>query len=160
MRVPDKLIAEVLQEVVDKYLIPRFEALGMNATGKWIQGIEIDVQNGVGYIKGEHYTAQLVFGRRPQPKTHEERVKWAYWMVTYVKDFQDWLQVRGLTEHGFAIAYKLDKEGTTWYKKGGSNLLEILEEPTTMNYIYERIGSYYQIAIATELRRQAQEAFA
>lgn len=152
-RKPDELIKETLDEVIDKFLIPRFMQLGMNATGNWLRQLETDVIDGVGYIKGEHYTEQLVFGRKggtlPPPKAIERWVNAK--LGVYGKE---------AVSMSWAIAKKIEREGTTWYKKGGSDLLEVLEEPTTLNYIYEKIGNFYKLEIANELRRQAKEAFA
>ena len=147
VKLKDETIKEVLDEVVDKFLIPRFMQLGMKATGKWLESLEVEADNGVGYIKGEHYTEQLVFGRRggsnPPIKPLMEWVKAKF-------RISDEKQVRSIA---FAVQKKIAKEGTTWHKKGGSNLLEVLEEESTKDYIRERVGVFYRLQIQEQLIR-------
>jgi hypothetical protein len=56
MKIPDSKITEVMQGVIDNFLKPKFIALGMNATGKWLEALQPYAENGIGYIKGMDYT--------------------------------------------------------------------------------------------------------
>lgn len=150
MNPPKDLIEQTLQEVVDKFLIPRFMMLGMKATGQWLQSLEVVAMENKGVIKGEKYTEQLVFGRRPGA-------------LPPVSAIEKWVNAKlGIygeeaTSMAWAISKKIAAEGTIWYKKGGSNLLEVLEEPATVNYIYQKIGGWYRLQVANELRRYAKQ---
>ncbi len=40
----------------------------------------------------------------------------------------------------FGIAKKMEKEGTSWYRKGGSDLLEVLYSPEVIKFIQQELG--------------------
>lgn len=66
--VPQNTILKIMQEVVDKFLIPKFDSYGMEATGEWRRNLEVKAGQNVGYINGRHYSEQLALGRRPGKK--------------------------------------------------------------------------------------------
>ena len=135
----------ILKDVIRLYLIPKHEALGQKATGNWINKLE--VQGNV--IRGEKYTEQLVYGRRPGKRPP-------------ITPIENWVNAKfGIsgqqaTSFAFAIANKIAKEGTTWHQKGGSDLLEVLETNEVQNYINQRLGSYLETEITLQIQRQLQ----
>lgn len=147
--IDDNKIREVMQGVIDGYLIPRFVQNGMNASGEWIHSLQADAVNGVGYIRGKHYTIQLVNGRAPGK-------------IPPINPLQQWVSNKlgiggqeGLSI-AFAIAKKIEKEGTDYYPEG-TDLLEVFNSPEVRNYVYNEIGAYLSGQIRTEIVRSARE---
>lgn len=143
--IDDNKIREVMQGVIDQFLIPRFVQLGMNASGKWIHSLQADAINGVGYIKGVDYTFYLVNGRAPGNRPP-------------ISPLQEWvgnkLGIYGTEGRSiaFAIATKIEREGTDYYPEG-TDLLEVLNSEIVQNYIYNEIGAYFNGQLETEIKR-------
>ncbi len=145
-------IDNVLQKVIDNFLIPRFHELKMNASGEWLNSLEIAIGNDEGKIRGRQYSEQLAKGRKPGS-------------IPPIRQLERWVNLKlGISgpeakSMAFAIAKKIEKEGTSWYKKGGSDLIEVLSEPRTIQFIQEELGAIAQVRIADTLLRNAQEIF-
>lgn len=155
-------IERIIQGVVDTFLIPRFRELGMNATGQWLDSLEVksevDENFGIGVIRGAKYSEQLAYGRRPNKnQSHDELRRWAYGMANFNPEFMAWLQVRGLTEYGVEVAYTIAKNGTTWYQKGGTDLIEILQSQEVIDYINSEISNYLRAGAEAEIVRITKE---
>lgn len=152
-------ILSVIRGVVDEFLIPRFKELNMNASGEWINSLEIEARgNNEAVIRGRDYTYYLVRGRGPnQDQSPEALRRWAVWAGnTFIKE---WVRNKGLSANPIAVAMAIAKKGTTWKRKGGSDLLEVLIEPQTVNYIEERVRAIVQPRIIEALQRNAEDAF-
>lgn len=150
MLIPQEEILKIMDEVVELFLIPRFKELNMNASGEWLENIKTRSDDKAGYIDGREYTEQLVYGRKPgkmPPIAPIER-----W-VNFKLGIQG-VQARGMA---FAIATKIKNEGTTWFQKGGSNLLEVLDEPATIDYISKRAKDYLEISVSLKIKRNIEE---
>lgn len=136
-------------EVVQLFLIPRFRELDMNATGEWLQSLEVQTAGDSVTIRGRHYSEQLAKGREPGK-------------MPPVNAIERWVNAKiGFSGSdgramAWAIAKKIQKEGTTWYQKGGSDLIEVLEEPQTVEYVQNQLAGILQIRIADNLVRTAQ----
>ena len=110
-------IEDILWGVVREILIPKFISLGMNASGEWIQSLEVRGDE----IWGRHYTVQLVQGRSPgRMPPPSALARWA--QVKLGVSAEDSIGV------GWAIAKKIEKEGTNYYPQG-TDLLEVLGKP-------------------------------
>src|SRR5690606_25755217 len=158
----EKAIAETMTWVVDTILIPHFMSLGLNATGEWVANVGTRVEKNKGIISGRKYTEQLVWGRKPMNEgnaTHEEKAKWAAGMANYNPKFEQWLRARGLTEYGFQVAYKIADVGTEIYKNGGTDLLEILEAPETIDKINAHLGQQLSVNVQLFLEREIVKAW-
>lgn len=161
MTVPAHIIDEVITEVVNIFLIPKFMELGMNATGNWRESVEVKVQGNSGEIYAPKYTEQLVWGRRPNQDQSPEAIRrWAYGMANFNDEFKAWLRARGLEDYGIQIAYRIAENGTSWYQKGGSDLLEVLQTQEVADYISNRIGSYVFKSVELDLIRETEKVFA
>ena len=142
----------ILQKVIDNFLIPRFNELKMNASGEWLASLEIEIGNDDGKIRGRDYSEQLAQGRRPgkaPPIRHLEK-----WVNAK-------LGISGTeaTSIAFAISKKIAKEGTSWYKKGGTDLIEVLSEPKTIQFMQEELIAIAQVRVAENLQRNAEQVF-
>ncbi|MGL5233832.1 MAG: hypothetical protein ACRC8Z_03620 [Empedobacter falsenii] len=145
-------IEAVLQKVIDNFLIPRFRELDMNATGEWLSSLEVESGNDNGKIRGRDYSEYLTKGRRPGglPPINQ-LVKWVNAKLG--------IYGQEATSAAWAISKKIQKEGTSWYKKGGSDLLEVLEEPKTIQFIQDELGAIATVKITEQLQRNAINAF-
>src|SRR5690554_2989055 len=132
--VPESLINEVLADVVEMYLKPKFIELGMNASGQWIRSLEVRTLLNRGEIWGMDYTQYLVNGRRPGNRPPiAPLVEWVQNKFGYVG--------QQATSTAFAVANKIAKESTEYYPDG-TVLLEVLNSREVMEFINERIGEY------------------
>lgn len=142
-------IEYVLLKVVDLFLIPRYKQLGMETTGEWERSLEVVPNTYSGTIRGRHYSQQLALGRKPGK-------------APPVRPLQLWAMKKfGMAERealgmAFALSKKIAKEGTSWYRKGGSNLLEVLEEPKTLDFIESELSAIATARLAENLIRNAQ----
>ena len=142
----------ILQKVIDDFLIPRFNELGMNATGEWLESLEIEIGNDDGKIRGRNYSEQLAKGREPGK-------------MPPVSQIERWVNAKlGIsgseaTSIAWAISKKIAKEGTTWYKKGGTDLIEVLSEPKTIQFIQEQLSAILTVRVSERLQRNTQEIF-
>ena len=155
----DEDVAAVLQGVIDEFLIPKFKELNMNASGKWIASLETERRGtNEGVIRGIDYSYYLVNGRGANKDQSLEGLrKWAVWAGnTFIKD---WVKAKGLTANPIAVAMSIAKKGTTWKRKGGSDLLEVLESPEVQRYVAERFKMIITPRVAEEMRRNISEAF-
>lgn len=149
----DELLEKELLQIVDELKRKHIE-LGQRATGNWVNSLEVVVSNGKGIIYGTDYTQYIVKGRPPNnDKSHEALRTFAGGMVYKNEHFQEWLKIRGQEEHGFAIAYKIGKEGTKSYSSGGTDLIDSVITDQRIKEIYQNIGSKLRVKIAENLRR-------
>ena len=154
---PKKSIDETMEWIVSDILIPHFMALGLNASGEWVQNLNTRVEGDVGIINGRKYTEQLVWGRKPMKEgnaTHKEKAKWAAGMANYNPKFKEWLRIRGLTEYGFQVAYKIADVGTEIYRNNGTDLLEVLNKPENIRRINEYLGNRLKTDAILFIQRQ------
>lgn len=157
--ITDEDVAAVLQGVIDEFLIPKFKELNMNASGKWIASLETE-RRGVneGVIRGMDYSYWLAKGRGAnQDQSPEGLRRWAVWAGnTFIKD---WVRNKGISADPIAVAMSIAKKGTSWKRKGGSDLLEVLESPEVEKYVAERFKRIITPRVAEELRRNISDAF-
>lgn len=147
--IPSNVIQDALNKAID-VLIEKHRDLGMETTGQWIRSLEGITGHNSGVIRGAKYTKQLVFGREPGKRPP-------------ISPIEDWVKVkfglsgREATSAAFAVANKIASEGTTWYQQGGSDLLEVLEDPEVVGTFFNQIGAYLTVSIVEELTRDLKE---
>lgn len=140
--VPDEVILQTMQEVIDTFLIPKFVALGMNASGQWISSLEARVVNGRGEIWGRDYTYYLVNGRAPGKRPPIAP------LISWV-GHKFGLSGAAAISAAFAVAKKIEQEGTEYYPNG-TDLLQVLTSPDVSTFVYNRYG----VQIAAQARLQ------
>lgn len=139
--VPEDLIRETINEVVERFLKPKFIELGMNASGRWLTSVSVESMPNVGEIKGKDYTKFLSDGRGPNKDQSDEALhKWAKWAAATV--IKDWARQKGIDpRYTFPIAYSIAKNGTKYYPNG-TDLLNILNSTEVTTFIDDKIGTY------------------
>lgn len=137
---------EVLEQelnLIKVELVQRHNELGMRASGKWASSLSENVEaiksRIIGSVEGENYTSQLIYGRKPGKfppiKSIEE------WIVAKPIAIADNISISTLA---FLIARKIAKEGTKYYKQGGTNLIEEIITPKRIQRIINRV---YQLNV-------------
>lgn len=146
MRIPDEKITEIMTEVINRFLIPKFIELGMNASGKWLETLHGYGENGIGYIKGMNYTKFLADGRAPgKMPPIEPLVQWVgHKFGVYGNEARS---------AAFAIAKKIEREGTDYYPDG-TDLVEILSSEEVRQFVYGQFTGFIRLEVANELKRR------
>jgi hypothetical protein len=156
--IPDSEIKRVLVRVVDKFLIPKFRELGMNASGNWLRSVDVWVRDGLGIIEGPDYTEYLVRGRGPNYNQHPEAIM--AWAVGYgLNVIKKWADDKGIMVNPIGVAYNIATEGTSWYKQGGTDLVEVLQSDEVLDFINKEIGDFVVGQITLELQRDISKLF-
>lgn len=150
--IADENIIEVMQGVIDNFLKPKFIELGMNASGEWLSSLEARAIEGRGEIWGRDYTYYLVNGRaggkRP-PITP---------LVSWVGNKLGIYGKEGLSV-AFAVAKKIEKEGTDYYPDG-TDLLEVLESREVTQYVYTQFQIQIAGQVEAQIKRNLKQIFA
>jgi len=141
-------VEPIVREVINRFLIPKFRELGMPASGQWER--ELEARGNA--IWGMDYTEYLVQGRPPNADQSPDAIRrWAVWAgSTFIKD---WAQAKGVNAPPIAIAYKIARDGTTWYPDG-SDLLEVLYSQEVTDYISEELGKILVFKVKEEFKRE------
>lgn len=126
-------------EAIRKDLIIRYNELGMRASGDFEKAeVLIDEKQTKlsASILGQKYTEQLVYGR-------------ANGKMPPVQAIEKWIVEKGLTpiEKGltvsslaFLIARKIAKEGTRYFRQGGTDLISSVVTPERLDKIINQVG--------------------
>lgn len=140
--IEEKDVIEALNEVIEKYLKPKFISLGMNASGQWLDSLEVLYDNGQGQIWGADYSYYLAKGRKGGSMPP---------ITPLIKWVNDKFGISGkeAKSFAFAIAKKIEREGTDYYPNG-TDLLEVLESKEVMDFLSER----FKIQIGLNLQKQ------
>ncbi len=144
-----KELDKIVQEFKDKHL-----SLGMKASGKWIESLEVEVIEVDGIIKANikanDYTKYLTKGR-PNGKRPP---------ITPIKD---WVRNKfgisgkqGLSI-AFAVAKKIEKSGTTWHQKGGSDLIDGVLTKSRIEELESAIQTVIIEKISSDIKRKLKE---
>lgn len=121
-------------EAIKNDLIAKHLDLRMKASGRWINSLEIiSVQNNVKLL-GEKYTDQLVYGRRGGT-------------MPPVSAIEQWIKDKGIvsniptTSLAWAIAKKIQKDGTRYFQQGGTDLVSSVITEKRIQQIINKVGN-------------------
>jgi hypothetical protein len=133
-------------------LIEKHNELGMRSSGKWTESLNTVVEKGDGFYRattyGIHYTKQLVYGREPGK-------------FPPIKSIEDWIKNKGIkfleseikiSSLAFLIARKIAREGTEYYKKGGTDLVSSIYTPERIQEIIDKVSRIDLDFIILDLR--------
>lgn len=159
IRIPDELIIQTIQGVIDNFLKPKFISLGMSASGKWLETLEARVNNGNGEIWGQDYTYWLNNGRLPNKDQSPDKLKaWSYWYGINV--IKPWAQSKGIVfDNPIAVAYSIARKGTKSRPERIGFLEEILNSSEVLNYIYSQLQEGITVEINKILIKQLNDNF-
>ena len=126
--------------------------LGMKASGRWIESIEVVATPVSGTILGEHYTEFLVDGRGPGKYPPIDVIrKWILDKGVRVRDIS-------INSLAFLIARKIHKEGTKYFKQGGTDLIDAVITPQRIQRIIDRVGNQMMLFLVELISRKFKEA--
>ena len=146
--VEDSEIEKIIDGVIRLFLIPKFRELGMQASGEW----EANVQARKNEIWGRDYTEYLALGRPPNNDQDEDAIRrWVGWAGSTI--LAKWVVDKGLNINPYAVAYKIAREGTSYYPEG-TDLLEVLESREVAEYIMDQLRDLVVLSITTEFQNQ------
>lgn len=151
-KIPDEVIIQTMQGVIDLFLKPKFISLGMNATGQWLSSLEARAVNSNGEIWGMDYTYWLANGRKPGTAPPISAL--LPWVTA--KFGIGGNEAKGIA---FAVANKIKAEGTNYYPEG-TDLLEVLNSPECKAYVTEQLQTWFTIEISKVLKKQLDDNFA
>lgn len=134
----------IISKVVDNYLIPKFHELNMNASGEWLGALSVKgVNQNRGEIWGKDYTKYLENGRAggsmPPISALEKWVNDKFGIFGKEAKSRAW-----------AVAKKIEKEGTRFYPQG-TDLIKVLSEPNCTAFIQNEMNIIYKIRLQERL---------
>ena len=145
----DETIQKSLEIELDK-LIEDLKAkhieLGQKATGNWIDSLTQKTTQTKGTLYAQDYTQFLTKGRPPGKRPP-------------ITPLEKWVQVKlGLSGRqalgaAFAIANKIEAEGTTIFKQGGTDLVDGVITKNRIQEITDNIGQDITTSIAKQILR-------
>ena len=152
MQIPNEDIISIMDAVVEQFLIPKFNELNMNASGEWLESLETEARDNVGVIRGRDYSEWLAKGRGPGGMPPVSQIE--LWV-----NHKLGLYGSEATSAAWGIAKTIQAEGTTWYKQGGTDLLEVLESPEVIAFIQEKYRGAIQLQVKIAFERNLKEIF-
>jgi hypothetical protein len=108
--------------------------LGMKASGRWLDSLEVQVSDDNAKLLANNYTRQLVNGR-------------AGGSFPPIESIKQWIQDKGIQSDipvsslAFLIARKIAREGTEYFKQGGTDLVESVITPQRIQRIIDLVGN-------------------
>ena len=137
-------IEQLIWLVVNQFLIPKFNELGMKASGQWLDALSVKVNGNRGEIWGTDYTQYLVNGLRPSFVPIKALEKWV--------NHKFGIYGREAVSVAFAVQKKISEKGTTWYPHG-TDLLEVLESNECQQFINLKSSEFYLKSVSLEIVR-------
>lgn len=123
----------IKQDLIDKHI-----QLGMKASGDWINSLDVQTKGLSGIIYGKPYTEQLVNGR-PSGK------------FPPISAIKQWIEDKNITPFdkisisslAFLIARKIAREGTNYFKQGGTDLVSSVITPERIQRIIDNVSEFH-----------------
>ncbi len=150
---------EILQEEFDSLksdLIQRHRDLGMKASGLWESELAIEIEQSDGRMTarlyGLSYTEQLVFGRKPGKFPPIKAIE--QWIIDKGISLENNIKASSLA---FLIARKIAKEGTKYFRDGGTDLIESVITPERIQAIISRVREIDVVTMTNGLINQLKE---
>ena len=161
--ITEEEIKQITLEIVDLFLKPEFTRRGHNASGNWMNSLDVRVQmtdtGFSSFIMAPDYTYYLIFGRGPNKDQSPEGIKhFVGWAGQYL--FGPWARQKGINANPYAIAYTIAKEGTREYRMGDHTFLNVLENSEVRAYLNNRVTGFISARIAGTLRTEMQKTAA
>lgn len=122
----------IKQDIIDNY-----RELGMEASGKWINELEVEVEDENAKLVGAKYTEQLVYGRKPGTFPPVEDIKQWIYDKGIVNNIKGNISVSSLA---FLIARKIARVGTKYFQEGGTDLVRSVITPERIQRIINLVG--------------------
>lgn len=133
-------------EAIKDDLIYKHIELGMKASGNWIDSLNVQTKGLSGVLYGEPYTEQLVNGRESGKFPPVASI------IQWIKDKNitpfDKISISSLA---FLIARKIAKEGTKYFKDGGTDLVNSVITPERIQMILDKVSDFQINSFLSEI---------
>lgn len=126
-------LEKIKQDLIDKHI-----ELGMKASGNWVNSLNVQTVGLSGIIYGEKYTEQLVNGRPNGKFPPISAIK--QWIIDKNITPFDKISISSLA---FLIARKIAKEGTKYFKQGGTDLVSSVITPERVQMIIDKVSDFH-----------------
>lgn len=129
----------------------RHIALGMKASGQFIDSLEVVQRGDRVSLLGVDYTYYLVNGRKAGKFPPIATIK--KWIV----DKGIASRIRGeisVSSLAFLIARKIAREGTEYFKKGGTDLVSSVFTPERIQEIIDKVGAELTLTFVGQIRKE------
>lgn len=153
-----KDILQIELEKIRQELIQKHIQLGMKASGDWINSVEVQTsgsdKGASGVIRANHYTRQLVEGRPPtsNPSPGSPTLKEAIEKWIYDKGIQPLEANMKISSLAFLIARKIHREGTEYFKQGGTDLVDSVITPERIQRIISKVTEFHVSRVVSEVK--------
>jgi hypothetical protein len=150
-------VAKILKdelELLKTELIKEYDSLGMRASGKWADGLEVQASEATGKIIGLDYSQQLEFGRRAGKFPPREAI-------------EQWIRDKGLASRiegqisistlAFLIARKIAREGWKREQFGGVELISKVVTAERIQKILDKVGSSFRTRFTSEIINELKQ---
>lgn len=148
---PHEILAEEM-DLIRLDLIKKHIDLGMKSSGQWVNTIESITERLSGKIVAQHYTEQLVDGRKPGKFPPIKMIE--KWIVD--KGIQSLEEKISISSLAYLIARKISREGTDYFKQGGTDLVEAVITPERIQHIINRVSTFQIQAFTSEIKTVLQ----
>lgn len=135
MNVKDILFKEFQEIAID--MAEKHIQLGMKASGEWLDSLEVEATETSVKLKANHYTRQLVSGRAGGSFPPIDAIKKWINDKNIIANIQGNITVSSLA---FLIARKIAREGTEYFKQGGTDLVDAIVTPERIQSIIDKVG--------------------
>jgi|SRR5699024_4345251 len=143
-------IENVMNQVVERFMIPYFKDKGMNASGNWLNETHGEAESdNKGLIVGPDYTYYLAHGRKGGTMPPHSA------MLRYVQ--VKWgLGGQEAENAAWALAMKIKQEGTRYYPQG-TDILKLLKSDEVVEYVQERFKEIIRVRTQEELIKTGEK---
>lgn len=138
-------------ELIKKELADKHIELGMKSSGKWQSSLQVESGNEFGRVIGEPYTEQLVDGRKPGKFPPIQAIE--QWIIDkgIIANIEGNIKISSLA---FLIARKIAREGTKYFKQGGTDLVDAVFTPQRVQKIIDRLGEVLTFEISSKITKE------
>lgn len=133
-------------EAIKDDLIYKHIELGMKASGNWVDSLNVQTKGLSGVLYGEPYTEQLVNGREPGNFPPISAIK--QWIIDKNITPFDKISISSLA---FLIARKIAREGTKYFKDGGTDLVSSVITPERIQTILDKVSEFHINSFLSEI---------
>lgn len=137
MKTDADILAEEM-EALRRELIAKHYDLGMPASGQWMDTLESRTKRLRGQIWGEDYTEVLEDGRKPGKFPPIKAIE--QWILDKNIKIEGKIKISSLA---YLIARKIAKEGTEYFKQGGTDLISGVLTPARIQKIIDRVSQFH-----------------
>jgi hypothetical protein len=150
-------VAKILKnelELLKTELIKEYDILGMRASGKWADALEVQTTETSGKILGLNYSEQLEFGRRAGKAPPRQAI-------------EQWIRDKGLASRiegqisvstlAFLIARKIAREGWKREGFGGVELISKVVTAERIQKILDKVGFEYRLEFQSSIIKELKQ---